>query len=334
MGKSSMVQHLTRHLVTVAALAAVTFSNALWSSPALANKKVALVIGNSNYQNVPKLANPSADASAIAQMFKDAGFQFVDLQVDVGELQFKRALRRLADAASDSDTAIVFFAGHGIEIHGTNYMIPIDAELADERDAADEAIAFDRIIEAVDGAKRLRLIIIDACRDNPFSVGMKRHVATRNAFRGLARVEPQGSDTLIAYAARAGFTAEDGYGEHSPLTTALLHNLTIPGLDIRLAFGQIRDEVLKITDNRQEPFVYGSLGGGIISLVAQPSQPSAPDPEVGPSARLPPALIGPYSTLAPGTSAEEPEKKGAVDWPSGNRLRSTGGSPLRRATAP
>ena len=303
-----MAQHLTRHFVVVGALAAVTFSYALWSSPALANKKVALVIGNSNYQNVPRLANPSADASAIAQMFKDAGFQFVDLQVDVGDLQFKRALRRFADAANDSDTAIVFFAGHGIELHGTNYMIPIDAKLADERDAPDEAIALDRIIEAVDGAKRLRLIIVDACRDNPFGVSMKRHVATRDASRGLARVEPQASDTLIAYAARAGSTAEDGYGEHSPLTTALLHNLTIPGLDIRLAFGRIRDEVIKLTDNRQEPFVYGSLGGGIIALVSQPSQPNAPDPRAGPSARPPPPSIGPAATLAPGTSPEQPGK--------------------------
>ena len=313
-----MALHLTRHLVAAAALAAVTCAYALWSSPALADKRVALVIGNSNYQNVPRLPNPSADASAIAKMFKDAGFEFVDLQINVGDLEFKRALRRFADAANGSDTAIVFFAGHGMELQGTNYMIPIDAKLADERDAPDEAIALDRIIEAVDGAKRLRLIIVDACRDNPFSVSMKRHVATRNASRGLARVEPQASDTLIAYAARAGSTAEDGYGEHSPLTTALLHNLTVPGLDIRLAFGRIRDEVFKITDNRQEPFVYGSLGGGIISLVPQPSQPSAPNPATGSSAGLPPS-IGPSAALAPGTSPEQPGKREQPVGPSALR---------------
>ena len=311
-----MARHLTRHLVAVAALAAVTFAYALWSSPALADKRVALVIGNSNYQNVPRLPNPLADASAIAQMFKDAGFEFVDLQIDVGDLEFKRALRRFADVANDSDMAIVFFAGHGIELQGTNYMIPIDAKLADERDAPDEAIALDRIVEAVDGAKRLRLIIVDACRDNPFSVSMKRNVATRNASRGLARIEPQASNTLIAYAARAGSTAEDGYGKHSPLTTALLHNLTVPGLDIRLAFGRIRDEVIKITDNRQEPFVYGSLGGGIISLVPQPSQPGTP--AVGPSAGPPPS-IGPSAALAPGTSAEQSGKREQTVTPSALR---------------
>src|SRR5579872_5049275 len=212
-----MARHLTRHLVAAAAVAALTFACLLWGEPARAEKRVALVIGNSDYENVPRLPNPSADAAAIAQMFKSAGFDVVDLQIDLGDLDFKRALRRFADAAADADTAIVFFAGHGIELHGVNYMIPIDARLADERDAPDEAIALDRIVEAVDGAKRLRLVIVDACRDNPFAVTMRRQSALRNVARGLGRVEPQGTDTLIAYAAKAGSTAEDGHGEHSPL---------------------------------------------------------------------------------------------------------------------
>jgi uncharacterized protein len=300
-----MALHLIRHLVVVATLASVAFAYLPLSSPALASKRVALVIGNSKYENVPRLPNPSADASAVAEMLKKAGFEFVDLQIDLGNLEFKRELRRFADAANDSDMAIVFFAGHGMEIYGTNYMIPTDAKLADDRDAPDEAIALDRIIEAVDGAKRLRLIILDACRDNPFTVTMKRHIATRNASRGLARVEPQTSDTLIAYAARAGSTAEDGYGAHSPMTSALLHNLTLPGLDIRLAFGRIRDEVVKITDNRQEPFVYGSLGGAIISLVPESSQPSGLDPAAGSSAGSLPSTIGPAAALAPATRRQQ-----------------------------
>jgi uncharacterized protein len=304
-----MAQRLARHFIAVAAFAAAIFAYAVCCSPASASKRVALVVGNSNYQNVPRLPNPSADAISIAQMFKNAGFEFVDLQLDLGGMEFKRALRRFSDAATDADAAIVFFAGHGMEVLGTNYMIPIDAKLADERDAPDEAIALDRILEAVDGAKRLRLIILDACRDNPFSVSMKRHIATRGASRGLAKIEPQTSDTLIAYAARAGSTAEDGKGEHSPMTTALLHNLTAPGLDIRLAFGLIRDEVVKITSNRQEPFVYGSLGGGIISLVPQPSQPVYPDPIAGPSGSSPPPSIGPSAALTPGTTPQRPTNK-------------------------
>ena len=266
-GRGAM--HVTKYFVSV--FAGAFFMLALCGNPALADKRVALVIGNSSYQNVPKLPNPSADASAVAQMFKNAGFEVVNLQIDVGNLDYKRAIRRFEDVASDADMAVVFFAGHGIELRGTNYMIPVDAKLADERDAPDEAIALDRIVEAVSGAKRLRLVIIDACRDNPFGVSMRRQVVQRTTSRGLTRVEPQSTDTLIAYAAKAGSTAEDGHGEHSPLTTALLDNLTVPGLDIRLAFGRVRDEVMKITSNKQEPFVYGSLGGGIISLVPEPS---------------------------------------------------------------
>ena len=273
-GRGAM--HLTKYSVSV--FAGAFFILALCGNPALADKRVALVIGNSSYQNVPKLPNPSADAGAVAQMFKNAGFEVVNLQTDVGNLDYKRAIRKFEDVASDADMAVVFFAGHGIELRGINYMIPVDAKLADERDAPDEAIALDRIVEAVSGAKRLRLVIIDACRDNPFGVSMRRQVVQRTTSRGLTKVEPQGTDTLIAYAAKAGSTAEDGHGEHSPLTTALLNNLTVPGLDIRLAFGRVRDEVMKITSNKQEPFVYGSLGGGIISLVPEPSQPIEPTP--------------------------------------------------------
>jgi hypothetical protein len=270
------VMRPTRHFALLVALAGAGLFLTLSSISAMAEKRVALVVGNSGYQNVARLPNPANDARAVAQMFKNAGFDVVDLQLDLGSLDFKRAIRRFEDAAGDADMAVVFFAGHGLELRGTNYMIPVDARLADDRDAQDEAIALDRIIEAVDGAKRLRLVIVDACRDNPFAVTMKRQAPLRTVSRGLARVEPQTTDTLIAYAAKAGSTAEDGHGEHSPLTTALLDNLTAPGLDIRLAFGRVRDEVMKITGNRQEPFVYGSLGGGVISLVPPPSQPKEP----------------------------------------------------------
>jgi hypothetical protein len=260
----------------VIALVCAAMLTCFAAGPSQADKRVALVVGNSGYQNVARLANPSNDATAMAQMFKSAGFNVVDLRLDVGNLDFKRALRNFEDEASGADIAVVFFAGHGLEINGTNYMIPVDARLASDRDARDEAIALDRIFEAVDGAKRLRLVIIDACRDNPFLVTMKRQASARTTSRGLVRVEPPGADTLIVYAARAGTTADDGRGEHSPFTTALLNNLGVPGLDIRIAFGQVVDEVKRITGNRQEPYWYGSLGGGAISIVPPPRQPAPP----------------------------------------------------------
>jgi outer membrane protein assembly factor BamD (BamD/ComL family) len=269
MGRGAM--HLFARLLSAAALAGSLFVCAFGSDSALAEKRVALVVGDSNYQNVPQLPNPAADARSIADLLTRVGFQ-VDLEIDVGNLAFKRAIRRFEDAAAGSDMAIVYFAGHGFEMHGINYLIPVDARLADERDAPDEAIALDRLLEAVSPARRLALIMVDACRDNPFLVTMKRLTVSRSLVRGLARVEPEGTDTLIAYAAKDGSTAEDGHGAHSPFTTALLDNLTIPGLDVQLAFRRVRDEVLKITDGRQEPYVYGSLGGKVISLVPGPDQ--------------------------------------------------------------
>src|SRR5262249_40874068 len=127
----------------------------------------------------------------------------------------------------------------------------------------DEAISLDRVLRAIESARRLRLVILDACRTNPFP--MKR--STRAVGRGLAVVEPTRADTLVAFAAKAGSIASDGRGLNSPFTAALLRHIATPGLDIRLALGQVRDTVMASTSPRQEPFVYGSLGGRTISIV-------------------------------------------------------------------
>nr|AWM02009.1 peptidase C14 [Bradyrhizobium amphicarpaeae] len=243
---------------------------------ALAERRVALVVGNSTYQSVPQLPNPGRDANSVAKMFRDAGFDTVETLINVGNLEFKRAIRKFEVTADQADIAVVYYAGHGLEIGGTNYLIPVDARLASDRDADDEAIPLERLVSSADGAKRLRLVILDACRDNPFVSTMRRerrNLATRAVSGGLGKVEPTMTDTLIAYAAKAGSTADDGDGEHSPFTTSILKNLPVPGLDIRLAFGRVRDEVLKATGSRQEPYVYGALGGGTISLVPAPVVP-------------------------------------------------------------
>jgi hypothetical protein len=263
--------------LSAAAVALGLFLAPLCSDSAFANRRVALIIGNSAYQNAPPLPNPTRDAQSIAAKFKEAGFEVVSAYFNLGNLQFKRAVRQFEDAASDADIAVVFYAGHGIEIRGTNYMIPVDAKLASDRDADDEAITLDRLLESVDEAKRLGLVILDACRDNPFTRKMKRQrsAALRSVLVGLnTSVEPPNRNTLIAFASKSGSAAEDGDAEHSPFTTALLHHLFEPGLDIRFAFGRVRDEVLRSTANRQEPFVSSSFGGEPISLV--PTTPQQP----------------------------------------------------------
>jgi len=262
----------TKLIALIAAVGALIVSP-LSAGPAHAEKRVALVIGNGVYENVAKLSNPIKDAAALADMFRKAGFDWVGLKSNVSKLEFNRALRQFMDAAQDADVAVLYYAGHGIQVRDMNYMIPVDARLATEIDAEDEAVSLDRIAMALEPAKRLRLIILDACRDNPFDRTMKRRVASRAVAGGLAKMEPVLPDTLIAYAAKAGSLAEDGAGENSPFAAALVKHLSVPGLDIRVAFGRVRDDVLKRTANRQEPFVYGSLGGDSIALVPAPAPP-------------------------------------------------------------
>ena len=142
------------------------------------------------YRNVPALPNPVNDAAAIALLFKSAGFDSVELRRDVGISDLRRAVREFADKSQDADIAVVFYAGHGMEVGGVNYLVPVDAKLASDFDIEDEAMSLDRISQAIEPARRLRLVILDACRDNPFAKIMKRSIATRSVGRGLAKVEP------------------------------------------------------------------------------------------------------------------------------------------------
>src|SRR5215470_16730541 len=206
-------------LVLIAAILAVPAL--LGAAPAAAQqKRVALIIGNSAYQNVARLANPARDSAAIAKMFKDVGFNSVTIRQDLGVVDFKRALRDFADSAQDADVAVVYYAGHGIQVGDMNYMIPVDARLATEIDAQDEAISLDRILMTLQSAKRLRLVLLDACRDNPFLSRMKVSSVTR-----------------------------------------------------AVTLGRARDDVLQSTGNKQEPFVYGSLGGDAVSLAPLTAAP-------------------------------------------------------------
>jgi uncharacterized caspase-like protein len=248
----------------------------LSAGPALADKRVALVIGVSKYQQVPLLTNPARDADAVAALFKQAGFDVVNNQRDVGIVDLRRVIREFSETSRDADIAVVYYAGHGIEVDGTNYLVPADAKLVSDFDIEDETVSLDRVLKALEGAKRLRLVILDACRANPFANTMKRTVASRAIGRGLARVEPTVSDTLVAFAAKAGAVASDGKGDdaNSPFASALVKYIAEPGLDLRLAFGRVRDDVLKSTGNRQEPFVYGSLGGQTMSLVPAVAKPA------------------------------------------------------------
>ena len=222
-------------------------------------RRVALVIGNSGYSKISGLFNAKRDAEAVGRALQKIGFSDVSFEFDLGRNAFIAALRKFESKAEKADWAVIYFAGHGAELNGLNYLIPVDATLGTDRDLIDEAIALDRVLASVESAKKFRLIILDACRDNPFLIQMRRTVASRSVTRGLARIEPSQSGTLVAYAAKHGQVALDGDSANSPFVVSLLKHLPTAKLEVNKLFRIVRDEVLAETNGRQEPFVYGSL---------------------------------------------------------------------------
>jgi hypothetical protein len=259
------MKKLRQFLIYGVCLAAGTlFANAAAAS----DRRVALVIGNSAYNNASTLRNTINDSTAIAALLKSIGFEVVISRNDLGVVDFKRSLREFLITADNADIAVVYYAGHGVEIGGINYLVPVDARLSRDYDVEDEAVSLERIIYALESVHRLRLILLDACRDNPFPSKLRSAGARSTSRGGLAKIYDVSADTLVAYAAKAGSISYDGDGFNSPYATALIRHLAEPGLDIRIALGRVRDDVVSMTGGRQEPFIYGSLGGNNISLVS------------------------------------------------------------------
>jgi uncharacterized protein len=225
-----------------------------------AEKRIALVIGNSAYRTVHALRNPGNDAHIVAEAFRRLGFTEVLERHDLTLNELSSELKAFGDLAANADWAVIYYAGHGIELSGVNYLIPVDAELASAAHVEEEAISLDRVESKVEDARKLRLVILDACRDNPFAQRVVSAGGTRSVGRGLARVEPI-SGVLIAYSARDGHIALDGDEINSPFAQALVQKLEEPGLEISLLFRKVRDAVMDKTHSQQEPFTYGSLGG-------------------------------------------------------------------------
>jgi uncharacterized caspase-like protein len=289
------------HAVMLAA-AMLAFSIAQ-PTRALANGKIALVVGNSQYRKVPPLANPVNDAADMAASLQRLGFSvrhFDDLDYDA----FRRALIEFGNAARTADKAVIFYAGHGVEIDGKNWLIPVDAEIKSEIDVYAEGINLETLIDLSVLPKVIGLVVLDACRNNPFartpaagralSVDNPQNPATAantprparspaaasaNALAGgLAPVDVT-DNVLVAFSAAAGTTANDGAGRNSPYSGALLHYVEQPGLEINYLFRDVHDDVLKATLNTQEPAVYGSLSKDEIYLKEGDAHLAAVDAE-------------------------------------------------------
>jgi tetratricopeptide (TPR) repeat protein len=248
--------------LTVAAPPAVTTPDPeKTAAPALPGpRKVALIVGNGAYKNVQPLANPPRDAKLIASTLRDLGFATVTLAPDLTRDKFFAALHEFGTEAEKADWAVVYYAGHGMEIGGVNYLIPVDAKLAADHDAETQAVALEQLIAAVSGARKLRLVILDACRDNPFAKTMQRTMALKLVNKGFSNIEPE-AGFMVVYAAKHGETALDGDTVNSPFATVLARELKTPKVEVRKLFDIVRDDVWTMTKRAQQPFTYGSPPG-------------------------------------------------------------------------
>lgn len=265
---SSYLFWIYRRLNILTALCSALLSIVLLSLAPLAHagtpaatttpSRVALIIANAQYVAVQKLNNPIADSRLVASALTAVGFTSVTLVQNGTRAEMERALRTFSVLADKADVALIYYAGHGMEMNGTNYLVPVDALMARDRDVDTEAVKLDTLLDMSQGAKRLRIIILDACRNNPFDSTMQRAGGKRAVSRGLAPVEPTG-ESLVVYAAKAGRTAADGSAQNSPFARALARRLIEPGREVNLLFRKVRDDVLAETGGEQEPFTYGSL---------------------------------------------------------------------------
>lgn len=248
---------------------------------AWAEQRVALVIGNGAYESVPRLPNPPADAAAMGERLRRFGFQ-VTGGTNLSKEAMDRAIRAFGEQAGRADVAMVFYAGHGVQVAGRNYLVPVDAKPPTrEADLRYDFVDVTAIMEELAGARKLRIVVLDACRDNPLASALSRSVGrSLGVTRGLA-APPEADNMLVAYATAADAVAEDGAGGNSPFTQALLAHIGDPGLDVRLMFGRVRDDVRRSTNNRQSPSVYASMGGESFAFNPGPADPgpvAAPAP--------------------------------------------------------
>lgn len=240
-------------------------------APAHAADRVALVIGMAQYRNVPALENTVNDARLLAATLDRIGFDVTTL-IDTPQEELRGELERFAFRSETADLALIYFAGHGVEVAGENFLLPVDVNVRSNKDVQRQSISLKDLLQVVDSARKMRIVILDSCRNNPLGDGIlhdEGEAAGAASGGGLAPPSPD-RGTLVAFAARDGQVALDGNGSNSPFALALSEKLAEPGLEISLMFRQVRDDVLAATQNLQEPNTYGSLSGVPFYLAGSP----------------------------------------------------------------
>ena len=296
--------------------------------PAAAGTRLALVLGNSHYRNVPELENPANDAQDFAGALRSLGFDVIEQQ-DASRDAMVKAVHDFTERLGGADIALFFYAGHGLQMGGENYLIPVDARIQTASDVRFNTINLGDIQQEMEGGGRTNIIILDACRNNPFADRLAQS-GRAIAGRGLVRLDAAGQGSLIVYSTQPNNIALDGTGRNSPFTAALLRNVSTPGLEVRQMISRVRGDVLAATDRKQTPWDSSSLVGdvflaGASPAAASPAPPAASKPVTVAQAPSPPrdtASVEPendcdrYAALRlPGVSAGVLPRPTDADWP-------------------
>ncbi|WP_426959405.1 caspase family protein [Muricoccus radiodurans] len=281
-----MIAHAPRGLAVVLSALFLLLAGAARAEP---ERRVALVIGNGAYQQVPALRNPPNDARRMAAMLRNAGFEVIE-GIDLDRRTMEEKLREFGDRLDGGDLGLFYYAGHGLQVGGENYLLPVDTRIQRERDLSFEAVPIGQVLRSMEGAARTNLVFLDACRDNPLVRSLARSMGTRSGAvsSGLAQVQ-SGVGTLISYATAPNSVARDGEGANSPFTAALLQHLATPGLDVGVAMRRVREAVITATRQQQVPWDHSSLTGEVVlvpaSVAAPTAPPALPAPQAAPTDR-------------------------------------------------
>lgn len=239
-------------------------------SAALAERRVAMVIGNGAYTHAPALANPANDAALIANSLSALGFEVTKV-IDGTHRQMLDAMSAFGRSATGADVALFFYAGHGVQVGGRNWLLPVSSRISAETDLPSQAIRTTDFMDVMEASgASLKLMLLDACRNNPLPKSVTRAVT-----RGLARVEARTAGTMISFATAPGDVAADGSDNNSPFTAALVQHIATPGLEIRQLMGRVRETVYKITNKTQLPWVNEALIGEFY-FAAKPNSTAEP----------------------------------------------------------
>ncbi len=246
----------------------------LAATQALAERRVALVIGNAQYAHTPALPNPRNDAQDIADSLRRVGFE-VTLGYDLDQTKFARIIDDFARALEGADVGLFFYAGHGLQINEKNYLVSTEAKLESTFLVPSETIELDAIIRLMESKTGTNLIFLDACRNNPLTDNLKRNLAAINRSvsvgRGLARIEPTGRDTLVAFSSAPGQEAADGRGRNSPFTASLVRHLPKPGLEVSVMLKEVTADVRRDTNNVQRPQQLSDMSKAFYFVKAEPA---------------------------------------------------------------